>query len=290
MVRKYKVGEISRFFGISRDTVHYYDSFGIFPASRDSENNYRYYTREDVVFFHHISMLRDLGIPLEDIKASVSDNDIAAQRQIIDSRRDKIEAEISQLQQQLCRLDDYKTVIARLESGLLQPTILKDLTAVYCEPDYTGGRTYKDIVEAFHAVDSDCIPMFAFLSYRDWFSEDTVNEYYRYSENMLELREQDIFRIKEDGIFQRASMCIIMDHVPEAPLPPGFKTVTANRWLQISFHIKLNEDYSALVFFLDQVLQNHYEPAGDCFFRAASLRNRPDESRDYYEVLFPIKD
>lgn len=290
MVRRYKVGEISRFFGISRDTVHYYDTFGILPASRDETNNYRSYSREDVVFFHHVSMLRELGVPLEEIKVSISDNSISIQHDMVESRKAKIKQEIAQLQQQLERACDYETAIARIEAGLLQPSILENLTVVYCEPDYKGTLTYKDIVESFHAIDPSRIPIFAFVAYQDWFSTDTIKEFYQYSQDMLDLRQQDLFQVNENGLFQRASMCIVTDHIPEEPLPPGFKIVTAPRWLQLSISNKTNEDYSELLFFLDWVLQHHYEAAGDCFIRAVNMRNRPKDNTDYYDVLFPIKE
>ena len=53
--------------GISRSTLIYYDEAGVFaPASR-GENNYRYYTPQQIITVNVVNVLRGLGIPLKEI-------------------------------------------------------------------------------------------------------------------------------------------------------------------------------------------------------------------------------
>ena len=55
--RLFKIGEISRLFGIGLDSIRYYEKMGILKPVRDKENNYRLYTVEDI---RKMTMIREL--------------------------------------------------------------------------------------------------------------------------------------------------------------------------------------------------------------------------------------
>lgn len=45
----YRIGEVSRITGISRDTLHFYDKIGLLtPEYVGPENRYRYYSRKNL--------------------------------------------------------------------------------------------------------------------------------------------------------------------------------------------------------------------------------------------------
>lgn len=48
MKEKYKIGEISKLFGIPIQTLHYFEKCGFISPEKDMQNNYRYYTAWDV--------------------------------------------------------------------------------------------------------------------------------------------------------------------------------------------------------------------------------------------------
>lgn len=63
-----KIGEFARVGGITTATLRYYDQCGLLkPLSTDQENNYRYYTLEQLPRLNRILTFKDLGFSLEQI-------------------------------------------------------------------------------------------------------------------------------------------------------------------------------------------------------------------------------
>ena len=62
------IKEFSKFSGIETTTLRYWDDIGLFsPAKRDEENNYRYYSPEQVIAVNFITVLSSLNVPLKTI-------------------------------------------------------------------------------------------------------------------------------------------------------------------------------------------------------------------------------
>lgn len=65
----YKISEVAKTFGISRETLIYYDTIGLFkPAYTDETNGYRYYTNENISDLYFIMMLKKANFSLKEIK------------------------------------------------------------------------------------------------------------------------------------------------------------------------------------------------------------------------------
>lgn len=69
IMQQIKIGEFAKLTGLSRQTLIFYDKQGILsPDYIDSHNNYRYYTREQIEWASAITVLRECGLPLNEIK------------------------------------------------------------------------------------------------------------------------------------------------------------------------------------------------------------------------------
>ena len=69
----YRIGEVSRITGISRDTLHFYDKIGLLtPEYVGPENRYRYYSRKNLWELDIITICRSLDLPLERIREILS--------------------------------------------------------------------------------------------------------------------------------------------------------------------------------------------------------------------------
>lgn len=64
----YTIGQLAKKFGISRSTLLYYDSIGLFKPSIRTEANYRKYSDSDLQRLEQICMYRQAGLSLGDIK------------------------------------------------------------------------------------------------------------------------------------------------------------------------------------------------------------------------------
>jgi DNA-binding transcriptional MerR regulator len=63
------VTSLARTCKLSRSTLLYYESIGLLPRPRRTAGNYRAYTPQDVERLRQISVYRDAGVPLADIRA-----------------------------------------------------------------------------------------------------------------------------------------------------------------------------------------------------------------------------
>lgn len=78
----YRIGEVSRATGLSKDTLHFYDKIGLLcPEHVDPRNGYRYYSLRNLWQLDIIAACRKLNIPLDTVRQILSLQDNA---QIVD--------------------------------------------------------------------------------------------------------------------------------------------------------------------------------------------------------------
>ena len=66
---QYSIGDVSKTFKVSVQTLRFYEKIGLFvPARRNEQTGYRYYAWEQFEQLRLILHLRDLGLPLEEIR------------------------------------------------------------------------------------------------------------------------------------------------------------------------------------------------------------------------------
>ena len=63
----FKIGEISKLYGIGVDSIRYYEEIGIIKPQR-SESGYRYYSIHDIWRLNVIRDLRSIGFTMEQIR------------------------------------------------------------------------------------------------------------------------------------------------------------------------------------------------------------------------------
>lgn len=67
------INELERLTGITKQNIRFYEKKGLLHPARNSENNYREYTPEDLTRLKAIKLLRKLDLPLEDIRKILED-------------------------------------------------------------------------------------------------------------------------------------------------------------------------------------------------------------------------
>lgn len=63
------VGKVSKMFGISRTALLYYDSIGLLSPSERSASRYRLYSQDDIDRLKQIFILKNAGVPLNQISS-----------------------------------------------------------------------------------------------------------------------------------------------------------------------------------------------------------------------------
>lgn len=91
------VSEISKLFGISVRTLHYYDSIGLLKPTKLTESGYRLYDEQAIVRLQNILIFREIEIPLKEIKEILEKEQLnfeeimTAQIKLLQMKKAKIE-------------------------------------------------------------------------------------------------------------------------------------------------------------------------------------------------------
>ncbi|WP_270506435.1 MerR family transcriptional regulator, partial [Paraclostridium sordellii] len=66
--RYFSTGEFAKLFKINKKTLFHYDEIGLFKPEKVEDNGYRYYSEYQLDLFSVIYTLKEIGMPLKDIK------------------------------------------------------------------------------------------------------------------------------------------------------------------------------------------------------------------------------
>jgi len=94
----YTVGQISNMCNIPIKTLRYYDEIGLLlPECVDKQNNYRYYSKMQVLYLNIIKHFRASGFSLEDIRALLKREDLAMLEKKLEEKLQQSSKKIQEL-------------------------------------------------------------------------------------------------------------------------------------------------------------------------------------------------
>jgi DNA-binding transcriptional MerR regulator len=138
----YRIGTVARLAQVSVRTLRHYDHLGLLrPAHVDERTGYRSYAPEQVLQLHRILALRDLGVPLSEVRGLLQEGVSVEQlRGILRLRQAEVHARLAAQAEQLRRVEIR---LAQLEEGTMSDfeVIVKPLEpmrVVALSEDVTG--------------------------------------------------------------------------------------------------------------------------------------------------------
>jgi len=124
-----KIAEVSERYGISLDTLRYYERIGLIPPVNRNESGIRDYNETDVKRVEFIKCMRSAGLPIEVLVEYVGlvqqgDRTIEARKEILKVQREQLVARIKEMQKTLDILDHkievYKNAVLEKEKEIVQ--------------------------------------------------------------------------------------------------------------------------------------------------------------------------
>src|SRR5512139_311684 len=117
-----KIAEVSEKYGLSVDTLRYYERVGLIPPVRRNEGGIRDYDELDLRRVDFIKCMRGAGLPVEVLieymgLVQQGDKTIEARKEILVEQRDLVAARLEEMQKTLDRLN-YKIEV--YEKALLK--------------------------------------------------------------------------------------------------------------------------------------------------------------------------
>ena len=124
-----KIAEVGERYGISLDTLRYYERIGLIPPVHRNEGGIRDYNELDLRRVEFIKCMRSAGLPIEvliDYMGLVQQGDqtMEARREILKEQRELLGARMREMQKTLDILDHkievYENAVLKKEQEMLQ--------------------------------------------------------------------------------------------------------------------------------------------------------------------------
>jgi MerR family transcriptional regulator, aldehyde-responsive regulator len=125
-----KIAEVSEQYGISTDTLRYYERVGLIPTVNRNGSGIRDYNELDLRRVDFIKCMRSAGLPIEvliDYVALVQQGDetINARKEILKEQRELLLTRMQEMQKTLDILDHkievYENAVLKKEKRIVQP-------------------------------------------------------------------------------------------------------------------------------------------------------------------------
>jgi DNA-binding transcriptional MerR regulator len=124
-----RIAEVSEQFGLSVDTLRYYERVGLIPPVHRNESGIRDYDDLDLRRVDFIKCMRGAGLPVEVLieymrLVQQGDSTIEARKEILIEQRDLVAARLEEMQKTLERLnykiDVYEKALLKKEKEMIQ--------------------------------------------------------------------------------------------------------------------------------------------------------------------------
>ncbi|MBD7911409.1 MerR family transcriptional regulator [Clostridium cibarium] len=151
-LKKYiSIGAFSKLSGISRKNLIYYNDIGILKPALVKENGYRYYSYNQLDEVSIILSLKDLDVPLKDIKTyldNISENNLL---ELISNQKKKILEELNRLNQMNYIIEQRTKNVNMISNINCNDIFLENCTeeVLFLGPDHIFSNSDDDLEEDF---------------------------------------------------------------------------------------------------------------------------------------------
>ena len=114
------IGQLSKKSGFTRETIRYYEKFGLISPDFRRESNYREYGSEALSVLRFIEKTKDLGLTLAEIKETMKT--YQNQSYSCDRALTVVNAKLEKIDKEITRLERYKSNLYELVEFCQQKT------------------------------------------------------------------------------------------------------------------------------------------------------------------------
>ena len=124
-----KIGEVSKKYDLSTDTLRFYEKVGLIPPVNRNQSGIRDYSEADLRRVEFIKCMRGAGLPIEALTQYMNlvmqgDKTIEARKEILIDQRDLLAARIQEMQKTLdllnYKISIYEEALLKKEQEMVQ--------------------------------------------------------------------------------------------------------------------------------------------------------------------------
>ncbi|ANE84958.1 MerR family transcriptional regulator [Bacillus thuringiensis] len=141
--KRFTIGEMAKMHNIAESTLRYYDEKGIFhPSTVDSQTNYRYYTIDQFSLLDTIKFLRQLNIPLKEIKKYIDERNPAYALNLLEKQQEMMLKKQREIEYALAKMEHRIHLIKEATKAKAEQMVIKEIpqrkiTAIAVAPNTT---------------------------------------------------------------------------------------------------------------------------------------------------------
>lgn len=127
-----KIGEVSKKYDLSTDTLRFYEKVGLIPPVNRNQSGIRDYSEADLRRVEFIKCMRGAGLPIEALTQYMNlvmqgDKTIEARKEILIDQRDLLAARIQEMQKTLdllnYKISVYEEALLKKEQEMVQEVV-----------------------------------------------------------------------------------------------------------------------------------------------------------------------
>lgn len=263
------VSDIAQFYGISTDTVRLYDKKGIIPARR-LDNGYRVFTREDLISYGFITFLREMDLSLNEICNILDNKNIDELYDIINTHASLLTDKIDLLEKKLSIALKYKYLLEQISSlvniyrlEIMPPIIYQDIDN---ESPVSTAKEFSNYFDSELTIFSFLIDKTTFL--KESFDMHTDKRNFTYAITLKDEQKK---------------------YCRSAAVRQNYQVIESRLCLVCIIDSMANENYHSFNRIRKHLDDVNYTVSDDILLRHLFSRGYPKHSKDYYEIIIPIK-
>lgn len=145
----FTIGEFGALFDVSKQTLQFYDKNGVFQPEYRAENGYRYYAFTQIETFEVLLMLRELDVPLKEIREHLKTPTPERFLALLDRQKAELENRMKKLEHTLEYIDYKRNVTEEGIHAPLRKVVFEQLRDEYLiTTDYSGEDDARSIQTA----------------------------------------------------------------------------------------------------------------------------------------------
>ncbi|QIW21438.1 MerR family transcriptional regulator [Bacillus thuringiensis] len=141
--KRFTIGEMAKMHNIAESTLRYYDEKEIFhPSIVDPQTNYRYYTIDQFSLLDTIKFLRQLNIPLKEIKKYIDERNPAYALNLLEKQQEMMLKKQREIEYDLAKMEHKIHLIKEATKVKAEQMVIKEIpqrkiTAIAVAPNTT---------------------------------------------------------------------------------------------------------------------------------------------------------
>ncbi len=122
------ISDMAELHNITRQTLIYYDKIGLFKPDHTESNGYRAYDTLQIPVLREICYLKNVGIPLDEIKKHIGSRSLDSAANLLESQKEALDREIARLtltREFISHRLDFYSNMSRYKEDLDNPAIIE---------------------------------------------------------------------------------------------------------------------------------------------------------------------